>query len=123
MLEKLRNKRVVFAGDSISRNHRESLLCMLSTAVSNKSSIYEVNGNPITKHNGCLVFKYEDFNSTVEYFRSPRWTDADLVIFSAGRWWTYEKTLREGYYFQEGDKVQMNMSVKRRIPKIDQDDG
>ncbi|PON31249.1 Trichome birefringence-like family [Parasponia andersonii] len=115
---------------------------MLSTAVSNKSSIYEVNRNPITKHSGFLVFKFKDFNSTVEYYRSPflvvqghppvgappevkyalrvdqmdwssnQWRDADLLILSSGRWWTYEKTVREGCNFQEGEEIKMDMTVE-----------
>ncbi|GJX30986.1 trichome birefringence-like protein 10 [Tanacetum coccineum] len=44
MLERLRNRRLVFASDSFGRNQWESLLCMLSTDVANKSSIYE--GHP-----------------------------------------------------------------------------
>jgi hypothetical protein len=71
MLERLRNKRVVFAGDSIGRNQWESLLCMLSTGVSDKSSIYEINGRPITKHDGFFIFRFRDYNCTVEYYRSP----------------------------------------------------
>uniref|UniRef100_A0ACD5YC53 Uncharacterized protein n=1 Tax=Avena sativa TaxID=4498 RepID=A0ACD5YC53_AVESA len=71
MLEKLRNRRVVFVGDSIGRNQWESLLCMLSSAVPDKSSIYEINGSPITKHMGFLIFKFRDYNCTVEYYRSP----------------------------------------------------
>ena len=71
MLEKLRNRRVVFVGDSIGRNQWESLLCMLSSAVPNKKSIYEINGSPITKHMGFLIFKFSDYNCTVEYYRSP----------------------------------------------------
>ncbi|KAG1365433.1 putative protein trichome birefringence-like 10 [Cocos nucifera] len=71
MLEKMRNRRLVFVGDSIGRNQWESLLCMLSTAVPDESSIYEVNGNPITKHKGFLVFKFGDYNCTVEYYRAP----------------------------------------------------
>ena len=71
MLERLRNKRVVFVGDSIGRNQWESLLCMLSTAVPDKSSIYEINGRPITKHDGFFIFKFKDYNCTVEYYRSP----------------------------------------------------
>ncbi|CAK9137184.1 unnamed protein product [Ilex paraguariensis] len=71
MLEKLQNKRLVFVGDSIGRNQWESILCMLSSAVPNKSAIYEVNGLPITKHKGFLVFKFEEYNCTVEYYRAP----------------------------------------------------
>ncbi|GMN48775.1 hypothetical protein TIFTF001_017937 [Ficus carica] len=122
MLEKLRNKRVAFVGDSLARNQWESLLCMLSGAVSNKSLVREVKGKQITRRAGSLVFKLEDFNFTLEYYRSPYlvsrvpppaggapevkellkldvealsyslWRGVDLVVISSGHWWTYDKT-------------------------------
>ncbi|MBA0710508.1 hypothetical protein Golax_009790 [Gossypium laxum] len=119
MLEMLRNKRLVFVGDSIGRNQWESLLCMLASAVANKDSIYEVNGNPITKHKGFLIFKFKDYNCTVEYYRSPF-----LVVQSrppAGSPQNIKTTLKldrmdwnsfRGCYFQVGEKIETEMTIE-----------
>ncbi|KAF5747780.1 hypothetical protein HS088_TW05G00507 [Tripterygium wilfordii] len=71
LLERSRNGRIVFAGDSIGRNQWESLVCMLAQGVSNLSTIYEENGNPITKHKGFLSMRFDKYNLTVEYYRTP----------------------------------------------------
>ncbi|XP_024377429.1 protein trichome birefringence-like 11 isoform X1 [Physcomitrium patens] len=135
MLEKLRDQRLVFVGDSLGRNQWESMLCMLAEGVQNKSRIYEINGHPISKHVGELVFRFQDYNCTVEYYRDPflvpqtrpppnapdnvtnvlhidqvswtanMWPGASILVFNSGHWWSWEKIGRQGGAFQIGSNV------------------
>lgn len=121
ILEKLRGKRVVFVGDSLSRTQWESMICLLVTGVDDKKSVYEVNGNKISKQIRHLGVRFSSFNFTVEFYRSvflvqpapvpkraPKrvkstlkldmldyisreWIDSDILIFNSGHWWTPTK--------------------------------
>ncbi|RRT50102.1 hypothetical protein BHE74_00042589 [Ensete ventricosum] len=121
ILDRLRGKRIVFVGDSMSRTQWESLICMLMTGVHDPNTVYEVNGNKISKTIRFLGVKFQTFNLSVEFFRSvflvqqglpptngprrirmtlkldkmdeinQRWIDSDVLIFNSGHWWTPSK--------------------------------
>ncbi|KAL5674813.1 hypothetical protein ACJX0J_010944, partial [Zea mays] len=73
MLERSRDGRIVFAGDSIGRNQWESMVCMLAAAVpaASSSRVYERSGKPISRHKGYLAMVFADYNLSVEYYRAP----------------------------------------------------
>ncbi|XP_024364916.1 protein trichome birefringence-like 11 isoform X2 [Physcomitrium patens] len=135
MLERLRDQRIVFVGDSLGRNQWESMLCMLAEGVQNKSRIYEVHGQSISKVVGELIFRFEDYNCTVEYYRDTflvpqtrpppdlpenvtsvlkidhvswsagSWPGANVMIFNTGHWWSWEKIGRPGGRFYMEQKL------------------
>ncbi|KAK4404600.1 protein trichome birefringence-like 5 [Sesamum angolense] len=137
-LVRLRGKRLMLVGDSMNRNQFESLLCLLREALPDKSKMYEVHGYKITKGRGFYIFKFEDYNCTVEFVRSHflvregvrvngqgnsnptlsidridkssgRWPRADILVFNTGHWWTHGKTSRG---FSNYDTLDMTEAAK-----------
>ncbi|RCV08566.1 hypothetical protein SETIT_1G336700v2 [Setaria italica] len=141
MLERLRGKRLVFVGDSLNRNMWESLICILRNSVKDKSKVFEVSGRHQFKAEGSYSFLFQDYNCTVEFFRSPflvqewempigngngtretlrldivdrafpRYKNADIIIFNTGHWWTHDKTSLGKDYYQEGNRVYSELDV------------
>ncbi|XP_057972966.1 protein trichome berefringence-like 7 [Malania oleifera] len=141
ILEKLRGKRVIFVGDSLSRTQWESMICILMTGVDDKKSVYEVNGNKITKQIRFLGVRFSSFNFTIEFYRSvflvqpgpvpkhapkrvksvlkldkldgisKEWINSDVLIFNSGHWWTRGKLFGTGCYFQQGGSLKLGMPI------------
>ncbi|KAL8167251.1 hypothetical protein V2J09_008750 [Rumex salicifolius] len=145
LLDYLRGKRIVFVGDSMSRTQWESFICILMTGIEDKKSVYEVNGNKITKEIRYLAVRFSSYNFTVEFYRSvflvlpgpaPRrapkrvksvlnldklddirqkWVDSDVLVFNTGHWWTKTKLFDLGVYFQIGGSLKLGMPIKTAL--------
>lgn len=141
ILEKLRGKRIVFVGDSLSRTQWESMICLLMNGVEDKKSVYEVNGNKISKKIRYLSVRFHSFNFTIEFYRSvflvkigsvpkrspkrvrstikldeldgisSKWIDSDILVFNTGHWWNRAKLFEMGCYFKVGGRLKLGMST------------
>ncbi|KAL8121524.1 hypothetical protein AgCh_018306 [Apium graveolens] len=125
MLEMLRGKRVVFVGDSLNRNMWESLVCALRGSLVDKTRLLEVSGRRKFKTRGFFSFLFKEWRiSTKAGIRretlrldmiqgsSIKYSDADIIIYNTGHWWTHQKTSRGNNYFQEGNKVYSRLEVE-----------
>ncbi|KAL6633450.1 hypothetical protein ACP70R_026121 [Stipagrostis hirtigluma subsp. patula] len=141
MLERLRGKRLVFVGDSLNRNMWESLVCILRNSVKDKRKVFELSGRRQFRTEGSYSFLFQEYNCSVEFFRapflvqewemplkngkgtretlrldiidrsSPRYKNADIIVFNSGHWWTHDKTSLGKDYYQEGSHVYSVLNV------------
>ncbi|KAG9459824.1 hypothetical protein H6P81_004332 [Aristolochia fimbriata] len=146
MLERLRGKRLVFVGDSLNRNMWESLVCILRNSVKDKRKVFEISGRHEFRTEGAYSIRFQDYNCSVEFFRSPflvqewempesngtkketlrldlierksdRYKKADIIVFNTGHWWTHEKTSLGKDYYQEGNHVYGQLNVVEAFHK------
>ncbi|GAB4857322.1 hypothetical protein Ancab_015230 [Ancistrocladus abbreviatus] len=112
LLETLRNKRLVFVGDSLNRGQWMSLVCLVEKTIPPSRKSMEIEGS-------LTIFKAIEYNATIEYYWAPllvesnsddpvehripladrtvrvnaierharHWNDADFLIFNSYLWW------------------------------------
>ncbi|KAF5752158.1 hypothetical protein HS088_TW01G00065 [Tripterygium wilfordii] len=132
MLEILRGKRLVFVGDSLNRNMWGSLLCALRESLKDKSRVIEVSGRRQFRSQGFFSYKFRDYGCSIDFIKSPflvqewkgsdkrgkrretlrldmiegsssKYSDADIIIFNTGHWWTHQKTYKgKGQWYSGG---------------------
>ncbi|OWM69947.1 protein ESKIMO 1-like [Punica granatum] len=141
LLQKLRNKRLMFVGDSLNRNQWESMVCMAQ-------SVVRPGRKSLNKSGSLSVVRLEDYNATVEFYWAPflvesnsddptmhsilnriimpesiekhgqNWKGVDYLIFNTYIWWMNTanmKVLRGS--FDEGsteyDEIERPMAYGR----------
>ncbi|CAH1445385.1 unnamed protein product [Lactuca virosa] len=117
LVEKLKNKRLMFVGDSLNRNQWESMVCMVQSVAS--------SGRKSLIRTGSLsIFRIEDYNATVEFYWAPylvqsnsddpelhnisdkiimpksinihgqNWKNVDYLVFNTYIWWMNTENMK-----------------------------
>ncbi|KAJ3680889.1 hypothetical protein LUZ60_015378 [Juncus effusus] len=109
-LEKLRNKRMVYVGDSLNRNDWVSMVCMVESFV-------PLHQKSLSRNGSLISFKAKEFNASIDFYWSPllvesncdhlynhrvssriirsssikphakNWMNADILVFNSYLWW------------------------------------
>ncbi|XP_010922635.1 protein trichome birefringence-like 34 [Elaeis guineensis] len=136
LLERLRDKRMAFVGDSLNRNQWISMICLLGATIPDPSKTMETNGFRMS-------FRVKEFNATVDFYWTPllvesnsddpvhhripdrivraqsiekharHWTDADILVFNSYLWWRRDTMKVLWGSFEDQDGIYKEIEARR----------
>ncbi|KAL6534434.1 hypothetical protein OROHE_013359 [Orobanche hederae] len=143
LLEKIKDKKLVFVGDSLNRNQWTSMLCLIDSYLpaSTKKSV-KLKGN-------LCYYRADEYNATIGFYWAPmlvesngddihihrsssrvvriksiekhgrHWIDADILIFDSFAWWMgREKITVMWGSFDSPDAIQKRIDENKRLYEI-----
>ncbi|KAI3938930.1 hypothetical protein MKW92_038278 [Papaver armeniacum] len=134
-LERLRGKKIAFAGDSLNRNMFQSLACILWNVIPDKSRVFwDYNCTIGFVWSPFLVYETQPANrrtqesilkqvpetmklDLIDPRASPYYRDADIVVFDSWHWWVKNKVQNGKNYFQEGDYLHPQLEISKAYKK------
>lgn len=125
-LWKMRRKKIMFVGDSLSLNQWQSLICLLHAAVPYARTTF-------VRQDDLSSLTFVDYKLSVMYFRSTylvdlvrekigrvmrldsmvagnAWRGMDMLIFNTWHWWTHTGRSQPWDYIEEGGKYYKDMN-------------
>ncbi|PHT43745.1 Protein trichome birefringence-like 43, partial [Capsicum baccatum] len=124
-LRRVKGKRIMFIGDSLSLNQWQSLACMLHAALPQLNYTLQRKG-------GVSNFIFQDYNVSLILSRNAylvdlvkekigrvlkldsiqngdAWKDFDMLIFNTWHWWLHKGSQQSWDFIQKGDQIYKDM--------------
>ncbi|KAG7027415.1 Protein trichome birefringence-like 34, partial [Cucurbita argyrosperma subsp. argyrosperma] len=137
VLERLRNKRMVFVGDSLNRGQWVSMVCLVGSVIPRALQSMQSNGS-------LMMFKATEYNASIEFYWSPlmvesnsddpvnhrlpdrivrvkaiekhakHWADAHILVFNTYLWWRIPKIKALFGSFEDSETSKLKVVKMRR---------